>query len=318
MRKFFEILFKFLFPLILFAYPLDIFISKNLLKSNTSPGNYKTWNDIYNGTVNSELLIYGSSRASMHIDPTILEDSLNYKAYNFGILGHNFSTQYLRHLEYLKYNPPPKHIILCIDLFSLEKRVDLYESNQFLPYMLWNHNMRNYTNSYKVFSLQDYYVPLIRYLGKTSAIRKALESVFTYKKNGAFKYKGYRSTNSRWNNDMFKESVKRGGTEINIDSTSLSLFDKFLIECAEKNVQVTLVYTPEFIDGQKFVVNRKEIFSMYQNYAIKYNLTLLNYANDSICSKKKYFYNSLHLNKTGAEFFSKKLGHDLKGLSHFN
>ena len=36
-------------------------------------------------------------------------------------------------LDILKYNKQPKFIILSVDIFSLQKRKDLFESNQFLP-----------------------------------------------------------------------------------------------------------------------------------------------------------------------------------------
>ena len=44
----------------------------------------------------------------------------------------------------------------------------------------------------------------------------------------------------------------------------------------------------------------------------KHSLTFLDYSYDSISFKKEYFYNSLYLNKTGAEIFTRQLAHDLK------
>ena len=169
----------------------DYFISNNHKKNHKYPGEIEVWNDIYAGNINSEIAIYGSSRAWVHIDPSILEDSLNLKAYNFGIDGHNFWLQYLRHKEYLKYNNAPKIILLSVDVFSLQKRKDLYELNQFLPFMLWNKNIIKFTSSYNGFTYKDYYFPLLRYKGKIRKIELDRED------NTEITYTSQSST-SRW------------------------------------------------------------------------------------------------------------------------
>ncbi|PKQ46730.1 hypothetical protein [Confluentibacter flavum] len=314
MRKFLIALLYFILPVVIASYGLDVFISKNLLKSNTSPGNYNAWNDIYKGQVNADVVIYGSSRASMQIDPHILEDSLKLKVYNFGMLGHNFLTQYLRHIEYLKYNPQPKQIIMCVDYFSFEKREDLYESDQFLPYMLWNFNIWRYAKSYDGFSLLDHVVPLVRYVGKATAKKKAFSMAFMKSNMKPLKYKGFKSTDKPWDKTMEEARLKRGIYTISNDTNTVNLFYQFLQECEEQNIKVTLVYTPEYFEEKKLVLNRDETFKFFKQVSTQYNNTFLNYVDDSICYKKEYFYNSLHLNKKGVDLFSKKLAHDLKKL----
>ena len=93
------------------------------------------------------MAIYGSSRAWLHIDPEIIEDSLDLTSYNFGIDGHNFRLQYLRHLEYLRKNNKPHIILHSIDIFTLQYEHDLFHMEQFLPFMLWNNNIRKYTSN---------------------------------------------------------------------------------------------------------------------------------------------------------------------------
>lgn len=312
MRKFLKNLLYFIIPILLVSYGMDVFISKNLLKSNVSPGNYNTWNDIYNGKVNSDVLIYGSSRAAMQIDPSILKDSLNLKVYNFGMLGHNFLTQYLRHIEYLKYNQPPKQIIMCVDYFSFEKRKDLYESDQFLPYMLWNYNIWNYTKSYPGFSFMHHTLPLLRYFGKGTAIRKAFSVAFEKNTGRPLKHKGYRSTDKPWDKDMEQARLKRGLYTIKNNPESIQLFNRFLQECSRNKINVTLVYPPEYFEEKNDVANREDTFKILKSMASKYNVPFLDYSKDTLCLKKEYFYNALHLNKRGVNLFSAILAHDLK------
>ncbi|MBK8659798.1 MAG: hypothetical protein IPN22_13230 [Bacteroidetes bacterium] len=137
---------KFLLRLLLFftilfagSYALDYAMSNTLKKSNSyAMGEYSTWNDLLNGRLNAEIIINGSSRAWVQFDPTMLQDSLGHSCYNIGIDGHAFHLQYLRHLLMLKNNPAPKVIIHSVDVWSLLKRPELYNQEQFLPYMLWN------------------------------------------------------------------------------------------------------------------------------------------------------------------------------------
>jgi hypothetical protein len=105
MKKFVLKIFIFLLPILLLPYPIDIIFSKYLSESKYyAKGEVKVWKDIYDGKINSDCVIYGSSRAWRHISPQIIKDSLLVSSYNLGVDGLNFPIQYLRHKELLKYN----------------------------------------------------------------------------------------------------------------------------------------------------------------------------------------------------------------------
>lgn len=316
MKKFISKTLCFFLPAILLAYPLDFVISYYLSQSNTYAGEYEVWNDIYNSDANCDIAIYGSSRAWVHINPKILSDSLEGEVYNFGIDGHNFWLQYLRHLELLKYNVKPKSIILSVDIFSLQKRKDLYRLDQFLPYMLWSSNIQEYTNSYIGYKEFDYYVPLIRYFGKTNSLKLAIKNIFNGQSNIRYRQNGYLCMDSEWNADLEKAKKERKSYKVNTDSNSIDLFEKFINECKANNIELILVYTPEHIDGQSFVENRDEIIQIYKDFSMKYSIEFLDYSDDSLCSNKNYFYNASHLNCKGANIFSEKLASDLKARTH--
>jgi len=311
MKKFIKTLLLFLIPILVLSYPVDVFLSNNLKKSNDLFGEYEVWNDIYTSNINADILIYGSSRAWVDISPKILEDSLHLKSYNLGMDGHNFWLQYLRHLEYLKYNNAPKHIILAVDFNSLQKRDNLYLYEQFLPYMLWNKNTKEFTKTYEGFNNFDYDIPLIRYAGNSSIVKNAITIGIENKKDTPYRTKGYRGIKKTWSKDLENAKSKMKNYKIQIDTASVTLFDKFLQECKSNNIKVSLIYTPEHIEGQKFIENKNKIIDIYKNYAKKHELIYLDYSEDSICLDKSYFYNATHLNKTGSELFSKKLANDL-------
>lgn len=318
MKKFIIKLLYFSLPILIIAYPLDFVMSYYLNQSNTYPGEFEVWNDIYSSNANCDIAIYGSSRSWVHIDPQILSDSLNIKVYNFGIDGHNFWLQYLRHIEFLKHNEKPKTIILSVDVFSLQKMKDLYQLDQFLPYMLWNSNIQEYTSSYIGYNKFDYYLPLVRYSGKSNAISLIKENIARDKVTNRYRQNGFLGMDREWNADLEKAKKGQKSYEINTDSNSIVLFEKFINECKANDIELIFVYTPEYIDGQNFVANRNDIIQIYRDLSTKYSIEFYDYSNDSLCLDKKYFYNASHLNKSGAEIFSKKLASDLKARTHNN
>lgn len=283
-------------------------------KSHKYYGELEVWNDIYTGNIDTDIAIYGSSRAWVDISPKILNDSLNLRVYNFGLDGHNFWLQYLRHLEYVKYNPHPKHIILAVDFNSIQKRKNLYLSEQFLPYMLWNKNIEFYTSSYEGFSIYDYYIPLLRYAGRTTELKAAFKVSLSKTKDEPYRNHGYKGIEKQWSRDFERAKSKLDEYYITIDQSSLALLDKFLLECTKSGTTVSLIYTPEYIEGQKFIKNRDRIIKIYQNFADTHSISFLDYSNDTMCFNKDYFYNSVHLNKKGSELFTKTLSKDLKEL----
>jgi len=316
MKKFLVKLFLFLSPILLLSYFFDVFISKNLKNSNRfAEKEYPTWNAIYEGNVNSDLLIFGSSRAWVHIDPTMISDSLGISAYNLGIDGHNFWLQNLRYRQLLKYNKRPKFIICSLDYFTLKKNKDLYNSEQFLPYMLWNKDIKKATISYNGFSSLDYVIPLIRYYGKYDAIATAIRYFTGHLSNPTTRIKGYQGRVENWNSDFDNAKVNMKSLEVRLDKPTILLFENFLKECKANNIKLIFVYTPEYIEGQQFVSNRPQIMGLFKKFSKKYHIPFYDFSKDSISYQKKYFYNASHLNKVGSQLFTKNLVDTLKSYN---
>jgi hypothetical protein len=315
MKRFFVKLWVFVLPFLITLYGLDVFISKNLAKSNLADNS--TWKAIYNGTVNADIVIYGASRALQHIDPAILEDTLHQSAYNLGIHAYNFEMQYLRHKLFLKYNKKPKLIICSLDFMTFQKRADLFNPGQFLPYMLFDSLMRKYTADYIGYKYCDYVIPLVRYYGQGQYIHSAVSLAISKTPNDADRAKGYYGTEQQFI-PVFNEGAKdqRPYYDIKFDELSIQLFDRYLAECKAANIKVVFVYTPEYIYAHKFIRNRKQLFDLIHHFSEKYNIPLYDYSSDPMCNNTAYFYNSEHLNRAGSQLFSKKVASDLKRDVH--
>lgn len=317
MKKFIKKIFVLIIPIVLTSHILDFFISNNLKKSNTyAHKEFSTWNAIVDGKLDAEILIYGSSRAWVQFDSQILEDTLKLNTYNLGIDGHSFIMQLLRHKLALEHNSKPKMIIHSVDIGTLEKG-RLYNSDQFLPYMLWNQIFYDHMSLLKGYSYFDYNIPLVRYYGRFEAIKEALKMSLN-QSNPIQRVKGYMGSDATWNNDFDNAKKLMNEYVVTPDSYILSLFDNYLKECKNKNIQVVLVYAPYYTEGQIFIKNQQEIINMYRALATEYDFTFFDFTKDEICSDKNYFYNASHMNRTGAEVFTRKLAHKLKARTHNN
>lgn len=311
MKKYLKKISIFFIPIIILVYPIDVFISSKLKSSHVPPDEFQVWNDIYDSKINCDIAIYGSSRAWVHFNPKILKDTLAQEVYNMGIDGQNFWIQYLRHKEYLKRNKKPQTIVLAVDAFCLEKKEGLYNLEQFIPYMLWNSNIADYTSSYKGFDKADYYLPLARYFGKKDLILSLLNDSTTKE---TYRVKGFKGQDREWSSDLDEAKKKMKNYTAKVDTASLILFNQFIKECDTQGINLILVYPPEHIEGQGFIKNKKELDNLFSQISKKHNIPYLNYSNIEISSDKSYFYNSMHLNEKGANYFSSKFASDLKIL----
>ena len=312
--KFFLIKFAlFIFLILVISFILDFFISYRLKSSrNLAKGEYAVWNDIYNGKVNADLVVYGSSRAWVHIDPELLTEAFNISAYNLGIDGHGFLLQYFRHKELLKFNKRPKIIIHSLDITSFIKNPQLYNYEQFLPYMLFNKNILTATSGFEGFKIWDFIIPSFRYAAKKDIIDYAFTKQGDADLPGDYRIKGYQGMDKVWNDDLVNAKTKIKSYQAVIDSSILQQFEKYLAACKENNIKIILVYTPEYIEGQKFETNREEVMQLFKNISTKFSLPFYDYSNDSISYQRNYFYNAEHLNKTGSTLFTKLFIADLK------
>lgn len=307
--KFVKYFFISFFALFFILICIDSYYSNQLKKMPLFSGEIQEWELIRNGKTKVDLAVFGSSRAFIHINPQILETELKQNVYNFGLNGSKFKMQYYRFNLYLKHNPQPKTIVWNLDTFSFSHIDEVFQPNQYAPFMLWNFNLYEALKEYKQTNILDFILPMYRYRNQTywkkqiaSAKKEILE------KDGFFREDGFKSYNREWKVNWKK--LKKKNAEF--DSQEYVLLEKLIKKCKKQNIQLIFTIAPEFYKGQDYMLNRDEIVSNYKKTLSKYNLPLLDYSDDSISHQQKYFYNTTHMNDVGADFFTKKLASDLK------
>lgn len=314
MRTFFYKVLLFTLIPILILYPIDIFLSYHLKKTSVFSGEYEVWNDIYNGKIDAEIEIIGSSRAFVHIDPEIMLDNLGLTSYNFGVDGHKFLSQNYRHTKFIKHNKKPKYILVSLDLLTLTNSKELFNMEQFLPYLLWNFELSRVYNENQAYSSFDYILPLVRYLKFSNSFTKKKVYSKILNPSNKLRKNGYKGQDYKWNQDFSKLKAKQNEFNVMLDTSMLNLFQQFIVTAKKEKIPLIFVYTPEYIEGQQFVKNRAEVINLYEELALKNNIYFLDYSKNEICYQQDKFYNTMHLNKTGAEIFTKMLSEDLRKI----
>lgn len=316
MKKFLIQISLFLLPIVAGMYVLDYLLSNSLKRSDDfAAGEVQVWNAIYEGKAETDLAVYGSSRALKHFNSPMMADSLGLSAYNFGIDGYNFHLQYFRHLQLLKYNPAPKYIVLSVDIFSFIKRKDLFNLQQFLPYMTsptYRQDLYAWTSSYEGFSRYDYYLPLVKFWGRREHLFRAIKLLLKPESRPARRKQGFWAVDKAWNGDFERAKAKMEKYEVEVNPQSLELFRQFITDCKKSGTQLIFVYSPEYYEGQEFIKNRDEVMQLLNGFAKEYSIPFLDYSQDPMCRDKSYFYNATHLNKQGADVFTAKFITDLK------
>ena len=274
------------------------------------------WNDIFQSKINADILVLGSSRAWAHVSPQILDSTFHCNSYNLGLRSSHFLMQYCRFKTLIAHNPIPKKVILCLDIFTFEREKQLYGYEYFLPYV-HDSLLIKYSKGYEgELGEVEKNFPLYKYNGKVNLMLKGLISYFHLHHFQQKNYKGYEGQAKKWDGtfDFFVKNNPKKLTQ-QIDNETVTAFEDFLNYCNKNNIELVLVYTPEYFEAQHYFENRTAILQTYTQLSVKYGHLFLDYSNDEICKKKELFYNSQHLNKEGAEIFSRLLVSDLKEKS---
>ena len=305
LKYFFITLLSSFFALVL----VDIYYSNQLKNMALFSGEVQEWNQIKAGKTKAELAVFGSSRAFIQINPKILEEETKLNSYNFGLNGSKFKMQFYRFNIYLKHNSKPKIVVWNLDTFSFSHIDEVFQPNQYVPFMLWNSDLYKALDEYKSTNVWDFILPLYRYRDqvywKDQISRSKKEKLG---KDGLFRKEGFMSYDRKWDVNWAKMKKKNSDFDFN----DYPLLEELIKRCKKENIKLVFTIAPEFYKGQDYMLNRDEVINRYKTTLQKYNLSLLDYSEDTISYQQKYFYNTTHMNNKGADVFTKKLSQDLQ------
>lgn len=121
-------------------------------------------------------------------------------------------------------------------------------------------------------------------------------------------YKGFSPLEKTW--DHGDESME-GLLKPEITSKGLILLDDFLGRLTRMNVPVLLVYAPQYRDSRYSDWHSKYL-NVIRKVSTKFNVPFIDYCTLELCTDKSFFFDATHLNKKGANEYSRILGLDVR------
>ena len=295
------------------SYLIDFVVTTGLRKNESNV--FVDWKNIYDGNIDADVIINGSSIAEVQISPKIIDTVLNIKSYNLGMSGFGFRMQGTRYDIYKQHNKRPKVILHMVGDGTFAKFDELFKTEQFLPYIK-DPILNSRIKEYKGLDDLDYIVPFKRYSAKYRTVIKGFSSFLNFEFLKSARYKGYGPNDLGWDN-KFNEYIKKypNGREREIILPIVNSFEKYIETELDNKTQVILVFPPTYYELEKHMLNRSKVVNLYKKISKKYNISFLDYSTSEFSKDKELFYNSTHLNKKGSELFSMQLALDIKKLT---
>lgn len=245
------------------------------------------------------VLILGSSRATHHYDPAIMEDSLGCGVYNCGLDGNGILFQYGRLSMILDRYTPEIVIYDAIPSFDMAP-----DDNT--KYLSW---LRRWYGVHDIDSLMYEISPAERF-----KLHSAL-----YRYNGAFiqmlsdyihpvqksTYNGYRPLDGI----MDYEPVDHQNKATEWQPIKLKYFTKFIDLCKARNIMLVVVYSPFY--GTKSSIALKRLTELCAEKGI---MVIDCYSDSLFMANPRYFEDAAHLNHTGASVFSKMIAAEINKI----
>ena len=88
-------------------------------------------NKLFEGRINADVVISGSSRALVHYDPRVIQAVVGCSAFNIGLNGSQTDMQVAVLSAYLKHNKKPSVVLHNLDSFSFVATREVFDPAQF-------------------------------------------------------------------------------------------------------------------------------------------------------------------------------------------
>lgn len=303
MKKQVYISIKFILILVVILTAIDWFIGFGLKKNNK--GYYGKINKIIQKKSLPEVAFFSSSVGEMGFDCKVLEKELNKSVYNFSFAGTTFIQYKGLFDEINQPNNNTKVVVLGETIFSLNKMDALTEIERFLPY-IQNENV--YNSLYEIqpdLAFKSRYVPFYKYIAVSGTYYK--QSLmgwknFITKKSNRDSLMGQTVVTRKWEADQDSIWKYAKPIPIIIDTSVLNTFNILVDKLVANGKKVVVVFPPLYMPKGQKIIDVTEIRKTLSSIADNKNIFYFDFSEFMV--DKKYFYNVLHLNATGASEFS--------------
>lgn len=258
-------------------------------------------NEYIANKVTAPVLFFGSSRAIHHYDPQIFKDSLEVDCYNCGQNGMGIILFYGRYMMITQRYIPKLIIYDVLAGFDVEKN----DNHSYLTWLKPYYHKAGIDSIFWKIEHKEHYKmvsQMYRYNGK---ILQILTDNF---KIIRVDYNGYRPCKGVMNYEVKEE---KESPAVKVDCTKMYFMEKFIQDCKHNGTQLVFTLSP-FYGGNKHL---HQTYAAIYELAKKYNIQIISHCNDEdIIYRNELFSDSYHMNHIGAEIYSRRLAHEIKGM----
>jgi hypothetical protein len=269
-------------------------------------------NRVADGKVNADLLVAGSSRATLQYSPAILSRATGLTTFNLGRVGSQKSVQTGTLRFYLRRNRPPRLLVENVDISDLNVRDALYDVPQYTPYLydsgLYEALHRRYPEIWKA-----RYLPLYGYVANDVEFRHyvGLKALFGIQPPQDYQ-DGYQPYDGKWTGVIAGLKANQKEIRYGTDPRGIADFEDFLSEAQSRGIPTILVFSPMYHEHLARVADRAQIMATFAELARRHGAEFWDMSDLAPFSgSTSYFLDSLHLNLRGATAFSEVLGQRL-------
>ena len=256
---------------------------------------------------NADLLIFGSSRANHHYNPTLFENRMKLSYYNVGRDG-NFIFYHYAVLRCILKRHTPKVIILDFIGGEFEVNKDSYDRlSSILPYYNSHPEIKS------IIELRSKYEKLML----QSSIYPYNSNMFTiavgnmdFNKKRKSDIKGYVPLTRVWDGVKNMDSTL---TNYKIDNLKINTFKSFIKDCKKAHVKLYIICSPYLFKSNQTDLSIK----IAKKITKSNNVIFLDYSRDSyFCKHPEYFSDLIHLNNDGSIKYSGLIIDSIQKLNH--
>ncbi len=259
------------------------------------------WHQFYTENSSAELVCLGSSTILRHCNPDVISAITHLKTEDIAIPSARADFFERLYEDYLKRNPRPKVLLVSINPVNLDSVSVVPYPEYFYPFIgRWDEvskvkafDLMKYNKAFGYFYFKDIYLDMKQNPDRQMHIHGFLPQL-----------------SDTWNGklELFMGRYPHGFT-LNFYQPELEKIFKLMAAEEKAGVRCIGVISPEYQEVWKYENNRAWIFQKINELAAAYHATVLNFDDSaySPCLKKNLFYNSQHLNRAGADIFSKDL-----------
>lgn len=300
----------FAIPTLLILFGINHSVDKGLRTNGSWSTN--EWKDIYGSRLDADILMLGSSRTWVHLNPVIFDSITGMNSYNLGMDAYAIDFHIDRFWASVHHNRKPKFIIQNMDALTLRRSgyVD-YDKEQFLPY-LYEEELRDDLIANGL-SWKDRFFPLFKYRGMSHLIWSTINQLYFGGPTAATKPKGYMGQDQKWSDDFRKFRAQHSTYDVALDPEMIKKLDSMIAYCAQEDIVVVIAHLPMYDEATTMMTKKPMMDSIMYAFENKYlgSCYYMDHSKTSFSSDTNYFYNATHMNYKGADSISSILARQL-------